>query len=487
MQLRKKVTHHRRLIRRVGCMAVLLVTSATAPLLAQSEYVLQWSSIVTPSSASSQLYFAHLADGGGWATSLFFSNPNQLLAATVNVSFYSDGGQPLQLDFGAGPITTLTLTVPAGGGQTVTSSGAGTTPANGWAYATSSIPLIGTLMYRAVLNGKPTWDVAAVATSPAYYYYSYATPQIGVAIANPSATQTIHLTVTSQDSKGNTAGSSALTLQPLAHTSFNLGQQLPSLPAAFTGSIVIATADTPVTPFVAYTLNVRDGLLAPLPPGELQSPAPNDRLLADAAAQVKASFAFWMPAAVTYGDFDDLTKAARFLTLVGNLTVKVSSGNALSASYQMTNGVLQINISRPLLETLASSKGAVAFLIAHYAIRAAIATYGNPSVVFRFDDAGASDLCALLTLFMAGMDPSSMVDFYARLQLANELAAGLPAGSGPSIDPALQTEFLLNGNYTARIAAVWMDVIQNGCAQGGQQACGLLHDLWHPSYPALIP
>ena len=474
------------LVCRAGMLTALLTCCAALPLFGDNQQ-LSMTSIMAPSAASSQMYFAHLTDGAGWATSLFFSNPSPVLAASVNVSFYSDGGQALLLDFGAGPVATMTLTVPAGGMRTVTSKGAGTTAVGGWAYATSTIPLMGTLMYRAISNGKPTWDVAAVATSPTYYYYSYATPQIGVAVANPSATQTVHLSVAALDSNGNAAGSSALTLSPLAHTSFNLGSQIPALPATFTGTIVISTTDIPLTPFVGFTLNVRDGLLAPLPPGELQSPAPLDRLLSDATTQIRSSFALWLPLALTYGDFSNQTIATNFLNVVGNLSVKISSASALTASYQTTNGALQINISRPLLETLASSKGAVAFLIAHYAVRAAISSAGNPSSVFQLDAASASDFYALITLFMAGFDPSSMVDCYGRMQLANGLAAGMPAGSGPAIDPALQTEFMLNGTYTARIAAVWQDLIESGCAQGGQQACGLLRDLWHPSYPALIP
>jgi hypothetical protein len=191
--------------------------------------------------------------------------------------------------------------------------------------------------------------------------------------------------------------------------------------------------------------------------------------------------------AAAYGDFSDQTIANNFLKAVGSLTVNISSGSSLAASYQTTSNGLQINISRPLLETLASSKGAIAFLVAHYATRAAIAAYGNPTFWFKSDDVSASDLCALITIMMANLDPSSMVDFYGRMQLAYGLAMGMPSGKGPSIDAALQTEFLLNGNYTARIAAVWSDLVMNGCEQGAEQGCTVLHNLWHPSYPALIP
>lgn len=444
-------------------------------------------SFMAPSTVSSQMYFAHLADGAGWATSLFFSNPSQYNAATVNVNFYNDDGSALPLDFGSGLVSTLSLTVPAGGVQVVTSKGAGTSAANGWAHASSNIPLLGTLMYRNTSGGKPLWDVAALATSPTYYYSSYATPQIGVALANPSSTNTIHLSITALDSNGSAAGSATLTLSPLAHTSFNLGQEISTLSSGFTGTVTIITTDSSVEPFLAFTLNVRDGLLAPLPPGEVQSPAPIDRLVADAAAQVKSSFTLWLPLAVAYGDFSDQVTATNFLKVVKNLTVTLSSESSLKLTYQYANGDLQIAVSRLLAETLGGSKPALAFLLAHYCIRAAIAAYGNPSAVFKADDAAASDLYALVTLMMANLDPSGMVDFYGRMQLATGLAAG---GAGLAIDSALQTEFLLNSTYTTRIAAVWTDLVQKGCGKAstsGKVTCQTIHDLWHPSYPALIP
>ena len=485
--MRYKTPSGRRWSRRSGWLAALFAVCLAAPLSFGASPQLGVGSLLAPSAASSQIYFAHLADGANWTTSLFFSNPNQMLAATVNVSFYSDAGQPLELDFGAGPVSTLTLTLPAGGMQTVTSKGAGSKTNNGWAYAASTIPLMGTLKYRYTSNGTPAADVAAASTSPTYSYFSSANPNLGFAAANPSATDAIHLIVSALDGGGNAVGSFSMTLDPLAHTALTLGQQMPELGATYAGSIVVTTTDYPLSAFLAYTpeREQRPALAPAAGRNTVARPArPPARRRRRA---VEGIFALWLPTAMLYGDFNNLTTAGQFLSTVSPLTVKISSDTTLSAGYQTVNGVLQVNLSRPLLETLASSKGAVAFLIAHYAMRDAIALHGNPSAVFSSDAASAADLYALLSLFMAGMDPGGMADFYGRLQLANALSTGLPAGRGPVLDPALQTEFLLNGNSAGRVAAVWQDLIANGCAQRAQQACGVIHELWHPSYPALIP
>ncbi len=475
----KNKCYQRRSVRRVAWTAAMLLGVLALPALGQSQYQLSLASIMSPSSASTQMYFAHLTDGAGWATTLVFSNPSQYAEASVNVSFHGDTGQPLLLDFGSGAAATLAFTVPAGGTVTFSSTGAGTTASGGWAYASSSVPLAGSLMYRAIQNGKPVWDVAALATSPTYYYFSYATPQIGVAIANPSTTQTIQITMSCLDTAGKTAASKSLSLTALTHTSFNLGQTFPTLPANFKGSLVLSSADLQPTTFLAYTINVRDGLLAPLPPGELRSPAPADRLLADAHAQAKLAYLFWVQAASSYGDFTDQSTAAVFLRLASNSTVNVTSDSGVVANYRLDSTGVQINVSRQMVEALADSKGALAFMLAHYINRAVIDTAGNPSSVFRTDPSASADLYALITVLTADLGSNGMLDFYGRMKQA--------MGLGLAVDSSVQTEFVLNGDFVNRMTRVWQDLIRNGCANGGQQSCTVLHDLWHPHFPALIP
>ena len=63
-------------------------------------------------------------------------------------------------------------------------------------------------------------------------------------------------------------------LNPFGHTAFNLSKVVAGLPANFTGTITIEPTDNPLVPFLAWSVNVHNGLLSPLPPGEMLSPRP---------------------------------------------------------------------------------------------------------------------------------------------------------------------------------------------------------------------
>lgn len=164
--------------------------------------------------------------------------------------------------------------------------------------------------------------------------------------------------------------------------------------------------------------------------------------------------------------------------------MNVTSGSTLSASYQVTGDTARINISRPMLETLASSKASLAFLIAHYVMRAGIAISGyNPSSVFSADPAGAADLYALVTLLLANLDSAGMADFYGRMATILTVQLGVL-----TIDAAVQNEFTLN-NPGTRIFNVWRDLIDNGCGDQSEEGelCHALQSLWYPDYPEVMP
>ena len=57
---------------------------------------------------------------------------------------------------------------------------------------------------------------------------------LGIALANPSATQTASITEVIRDQSGNQQASRTLTLLPLSHTAFN-----PTFPTGITGGGVV--------------------------------------------------------------------------------------------------------------------------------------------------------------------------------------------------------------------------------------------------------
>ncbi len=129
---------------------ILSVTLATAlPCWAQFSY---------PASASTDFGVVQLADGGPasqhWTTTVLLANRNLSYAASVRIRFFNDAGQPLALDFGQGASATLDLVVPAGGSNSITSTGTSSPPVlSAWARVQSDNPVTGTVLYSATQNG----------------------------------------------------------------------------------------------------------------------------------------------------------------------------------------------------------------------------------------------------------------------------------------------------------------------------------------------
>ena len=76
---------------------------------------------IEPDSAQVDLYFPQLADGGSraqqWQTSLLFLNPSTTSSASVTIDILGNNGQPLDLDFGSGPSSTLNFILPPQGSR----------------------------------------------------------------------------------------------------------------------------------------------------------------------------------------------------------------------------------------------------------------------------------------------------------------------------------------------------------------------------------
>jgi hypothetical protein len=470
----------------------LLIAAAGLPALGQQPSVTELFLNAVPSSAAStDMYFAQLADGGGqaqnWTTTLVFQNPNVYVEATVNVDFYGDDGKALNLDFGAGAVSSLrNQKIPPGGLLTFTSRGTNPAIVAGWARATSDTPVVGTLVYRAAQNGTPRWSVATASSGPTYVYRTFGNSTLGVALVNPSTTQTIHLKVSIVGASGAAGGSTAVTLEPNAHTSFVLGTKISGLDANHTSSVVVIPTDTPVVPFVAWAMNAQDDLFSPLPVGGARSPAPARGQLLDAYYQARAAIAMWGGASrFTQHVWGNVT-AAQLATLLMGMPVVidpvVNNQYVLSARYQTSDNTL--HVSWPLVDALGESRGALAFLLVHYAARGVMVRTGSyPTGDFAGDPAGAADLVGLAALLVADMDPGGMADFYGRLQWA---VIGSQQGWNYQVDPALLTEFSFP-NYTVRATKVWSEAA-DACVDptntsADLEACELLHTLWYPHMP----
>jgi hypothetical protein len=448
----------------------LLALTAALPIRAQFSY---------PASASKVIGFAQLADGGPvegrWSTTITFTNPNATASSPVEVSFYGDNGQPLALDFGSGPATTLNLTLPPGGVRSVTSRATSSTLVVGWALVMSEMPITGVATYRASNNGVVGADVAAIGTGSTFFYSSYATERLGVAVVNPDATRSVHLRVSARNQDGVDRGTYDTTLLPHGHEAFVLYSKIAGLLSpSFTGSISITPTDDPPLPFGAWTLNSRDDILSTLPPGEMTSPGPHNRRPYDIAIMLMDAGIAVLQAEPGMFNKPDGVVAAN----LSGLNFRVDTDTVIKASYSTTDH--SMHVSTGLVEALGASDAALAFVISHMAIHGVYANLGAaPSGPFTGDPEGLADAAAEASVLQAGFDPSGAADFYSHMLYAS--IQGLP------MDNALKTEFGIPNDIPARLTKIW-NFTGLGCSSGGlTPICDKARKYWHPHNPAGVP
>jgi hypothetical protein len=200
---------------------------------------------VLPQAASTKT-ISHIADGGGWRTSIVLVNTDTV-PAQYTVNFWTDAGAsyapPLALGASTG-------TIPVGGTTIIETADTASTLSEGWAQVTSGQSVGGTAIFRY----DPWSQEAAVplltsgGTSLEIPYQVGNGLALGVALANPSATQTANITEVIRDENGNQLSSRTLTLAPQNHTAFN-----PTFPANTTGGGVVEyDSNTPL-----YGLGIR--------------------------------------------------------------------------------------------------------------------------------------------------------------------------------------------------------------------------------------
>jgi len=153
--------------------------------------------------------------------------------ATYMVTLWSDSGVPYAPPLAAG---SLSGTIPVGGTAIVETADAAAVVTEGWAEVTSGQAVGGTAIFR-----YDPWLQEASVPLQAGGGVGLTIPyqlggglSLGVALANPSATQTANITETVRDGGGTVVSSRALTLGPLSHVAFN-----PALPGGSAGGGVV--------------------------------------------------------------------------------------------------------------------------------------------------------------------------------------------------------------------------------------------------------
>ena len=228
-------------------------------------------------------YFPHLAVGAGWQTTITYINYSSE-EVTCQTEFLSDDGTPLMVSFaGLGTVVSRPDVLPPQGSVHQETNVELSAPlAPGWARATCTGPVKGSLLFRQHnSSGVPVAEAGVnAATVPATRFVTFAEKGegksgTGVAYANPSPTAAL-LTFTARDAAGQILDSVDKTLLPNGHDAQNMAP-LFGLPS-FTGSVEVTSTE----PIVTLSLNFEAApVFSSLPPGEL-----------DAAAQGSTTYYF---------------------------------------------------------------------------------------------------------------------------------------------------------------------------------------------------
>lgn len=420
-----------------------------------------------PTGAHVNLYFPHLADGGPewaqWQTSLEFVNPNATLTANVELRLYGDSGIPLSLDFGSGAHFLYTFTIPPNGRITLRSTIASSDVVTGQAIATSDIPLQGTVLFRSISHSVASLELSAPATLPSSRYLSLATYDTGIALANISGAIK-YFQVAAVDSSGNTVSTVLINVPGLGHKSFNLYQMMPSLPADFSGSVVI-TPQVAGDQVVAWTLNVEGDLISTLPSGPLEWPISH-------TDRIQLVFKRLLAAGPS------VPGSNLSLTTAPNL---VMSPDPEVNAFANSNQTVQINLA--LSELVSDSPSELAYLIAHELAHIAQYRSGRTTLLLANDIANKetdADLIAMILVLNAGFDPYGAGGAIGKLSMAN-------ASSGvvsPYIDSPSDTATFLGAAHVNSLPGMLMQAC-NSYVTGG--FCTSYKTTIHPHFPGSAP
>jgi hypothetical protein len=103
---------------------------------------------------------SHIADGGGWKTTIVLVNTDSQ-PAPFTLRFRGDDGAALRLSLGPdGRVTTLTGTIAPGGSRTIQTDGTAITLETGWAQLATSFAVGGTAIFGAQMPGQPDSEAA---------------------------------------------------------------------------------------------------------------------------------------------------------------------------------------------------------------------------------------------------------------------------------------------------------------------------------------
>jgi len=194
--------------------------------------------------------FGQIAYGGSWQTTFTLINLNPTSAATVTLSFFGDGGSPLNAPVqGFGVTSAYTFAIPAGGAQNVVLASSDPATTQGWAsMSASNGPVRGQGSFRFVVpNGNGAISEAVVpltfppGTTLCLIPFPQSNPMVLVPFDNTNGQYVTSLAVANitgspqsyvmefVDQANNTLAADTLGLNPKQHRAFVTTAAYPTL------------------------------------------------------------------------------------------------------------------------------------------------------------------------------------------------------------------------------------------------------------------
>lgn len=205
---------------------------------------------------SHEIYFPHLADGGGQTTLLTLANPN-MQETMATIEFSDDNGDPLDLEVvGRGKISELDLSIPPGGSAGIETVGTDDLK-TGWIRVEADTELKGSSIFR-YQRGDERFEAGVAAAETSNRRHSYFREVNGlktaVALANPFPRDIRVRLEVFEDGRDNVFEELNIQLPAGSHRAFFVETGTTD----FTGYLV-ATADNDY-PFVMTILRTHKGL-----------------------------------------------------------------------------------------------------------------------------------------------------------------------------------------------------------------------------------
>ena len=165
----------------------------------------------------------HVADGGGWKTTITIINLSSTKAAAFTLNFYGDNGKPESFSFvgmGSHPVLTGGLSP---GGEVVIKTAGTASAMSGWALfdSSSSDGISGFAVFSNDNGNEAAVPFESWLTDKQILSFDNTGGfGMGVALVNADSFSNATVTATFRDERGTVFGQDTFTMEPLTHSAF---------------------------------------------------------------------------------------------------------------------------------------------------------------------------------------------------------------------------------------------------------------------------